>query len=207
MAGINLKEMEKNSWQYSMQDGLVEVFLGILLVTAGILLSMDLSFGVFPVLFIIFANPVMEAVRKRFTYPRIGRVKVHVDEPKKTVSGIFLYMLAVAVIMAAAMLVFFGEISAELIYRSLPIFFSVMILGAMLYSHGKTGSRRFIIYAVIALVSAPAFSILEFETRLAGLGYYLLFLGGLFVLIGLAIFASFLARHPLNREVRGHGKG
>jgi len=197
---INLKEMEKKSWRYSMQDGLIEVSLGILLVVLGLLLSIEFTIGFIVVFFIIFMNPLLEVVRKKFTYPRIGRVKVHEDEPKKTVGGIFLYMIVVAAIMGVAMFVIFGEINAENIYRSLPIFFSIMILGAMLYSYGKSGSQRFYVYATLALVTAPVFSFINFEGRLANLGYYLLFIGFIFLIIGLIIFIRFLRKYPLQRE-------
>ena len=197
---INLKEMEKKSWRYYMQDGLIEVSLGILLVVLGLLLSIEFTIGFIVVFFIIFMNPLLEIVRKKFTYPRIGRVKVQEDEPKKTVGGIFLYMIVVAAIMGIAMFVIFGEINAENIYRSLPIFFSIMILGAMLYSQGKSGSQRFYLYAILALVTAPVFSFINFEGRLANLGYYLLFIGFIFLIIGIIIFIHFLRKYPLQRE-------
>jgi MFS family permease len=196
---INLKEMEMTSWRYSMQDGLAEIFLGILLVVAGVLLSRDLPFGFFPLLFIILVKPLNDRIKKKFTYPRIGKVKLHEDEPKKTVVGIFLYMFVVAAIMAVAMFVIFREITSNLIYRSSPIFFALMLLGAMAYSHGKSGSKRFYVYAAIALVSAPIFSIVDFESKLAGLGYYLLFTGSIFTVIGLAIFVRFLQKYPTLR--------
>lgn len=182
-----------------MQDGLAEIFLGLLLVVAGVLLSRDLPFGFFPLLFIILVKPLNDRIKKKFTYPRIGKVKLHEDEPKKTVVGIFLYMFVVAAIMAVAMFVIFREITSNLIYRSSPIFFALMLLGAMVYSHGKSGSKRFYVYAAIALVSAPIFSIVDFGSKLAGLGYYLLFTGSIFTVIGLAIFMRFLQKYPTLR--------
>ncbi len=71
-----------------------------------------------------------------------------------------------------------------------------MILGAMAYSHGKSGSQRFYAYAAIALASAPIFSIIDFGTKMAGFRYYLLFIGSLFIVIGLAIFLWFLQKYP-----------
>jgi MFS family permease len=196
---INLKEMGKKSWRYSMQDGLMEVFLGILLVGIGILLPS--AFGaIYAAFFIIFGIRALEFIREKFTYPRIGRVKVLEDEPKTTVKGIFTYMFIVAAIMAVAIFVVFGEINADLIYRSTPIFFAIMILGAMTYAHGKSGSQRFYVYAVLALVTAPVFSFINFEGRFTNIGYYLLFIGFIFLIIGLIIFIRFLRKYPLQRE-------
>jgi MFS family permease len=192
---INLKEMEKNSWRYSMQDGLMEVFLGILLVGIGILLPN--AFGaIYAAFFVIFGTLVLERIREKFTYPRIGRIKVLEDEPKTTAKGIFTFMFIVAAIMAVSIFVVFGEINADIIYRSIPIFFAIMILGAMTYTHGKTGSQRFYVYAALALVAAPVFSFINFEGRFANFGYYLLFIGCIFLIIGLIIFICFLKKYP-----------
>lgn len=199
---INLKKMEKKSWRYSMQDGLIEVLLGFLLLGSGILLPSGLaSFaGIYAVFFVIFGISALEIVRKRFTYPRIGRVKVLEDEPNKTAMGIFIYMFIVVVIMAAVLFVVFGGINADIVYRSTPIFFALMLLGAMTYSHGKSGSQRFYVYAIISLIGAPVFSIIDFGAKLANIGYYLLFIGSLFILIGMTIFVRFLQKYP--KQVR-----
>lgn len=198
---IDLKEMEKRSWRYSEQDGLTEVFLGLFLLGVGILRSIGGLWGAvvtagYGVLFVVFTIRALEIVRKEFTYPRIGRVKLLKDSPRKTVMGIFTYMFIVAALMAVAMFAIFGEISADIIYRSTPIFFAIMILGAMAYSHGKSGSRRYYVYAAIALAAAPSFSLIDFGARMAGLGYYILFMGSLFIGVGLAIFVGFLQKHP-----------
>lgn len=197
---INLKEIEKKSWRESMKDGITEIFLGILLLVAGILLSKDLPFVFFPVLFIILVKPVNDIVKKKFTYPRIGCVKVREDSGWETAKGIFTYMFIVAIIMAVAMFVLFGGITADIIYRSVPIFLAIMLLGAMAYSHGKSGSQRFYAYAALALLSAPIFSIIDFGAKMANTGYYLIFMGSMFTVIGLAIFIRFLRKYPLLKE-------
>ena len=180
-----------------MQDGILEILLGVLLVIYGIILLTNLPAVFMFVFWIIFIIPLYEIIKKRYTYPRIGKVKVQEDNPKKTVSGIFIYKIAVAAIMGVSIFVLFGDITSFLIYRSLPIFFAIMILGAMAYSHGKSGSRRFYVYATIALVSAPFFSIIDFGASMANIGYHLLFIGSIFTVVGLAIFMRFLHKYPL----------
>ena len=193
---IDLKEMEKKSWQYTMQDGIMETLLGVLLLIYGITLVTSLPVVFAIVFWIIFIIPAYMAMKKKFTDPRIGQVKLQEDKPIQTASGIFLYMIVVAAIMGIGAFVFFGEITDELIYRALPIFFSIMVLGGMAYAHGKSGSRRFYAYATIALVSAPVFSIIDFGTRMDNIGYYSLFIGSVFLVIGLVIFTRFLHKYP-----------
>jgi MFS family permease len=200
---INLKEMEKRSWRYTMQDGLMEVFLGLLLVGAGILLSSSLTSAatsIYAAFFIIFGIPALERLRKRFTYPRIGYVKLHEESGWKTAKGIFLYMFVVAAIMAIAISVLSGEVNANLIYKSTLIFMAMMFLGAFSYLQGKSGSKRVYPYAILALVGGIIFSVLDVGPNISGLIDYLLFMGSVFTITGSTTFISFLRKYPLPKE-------
>ena len=104
------------------------------------------------------------------------------------------------------MFVLFGENTADFVYRSVPIFFAIMILGGMTYAHGKTGDRRFYAYAALALASAPVFSFMDFGAKMANFGYHLLFLGSIFTVIGFVILMRFLHKYPLPKGVKRHGR-
>ena len=121
MAKIDLKEMEKKSWQYTMQDGIMETLLGVLLLIYGITLVTSLPVVFAIVFWIIFIIPAYMAMKKKFTDPRIGQVKLQEDKPVQTASGIFLYMIAVAAIMGVGVFALFGEITDE--YRKEDIVF------------------------------------------------------------------------------------
>jgi hypothetical protein len=198
MPSIDLKGMEKKSWRRSMEDGLVETFLGLLLLGVGLSMALGGRLGAFyPAFFIIFGIPALEAIRRRLVYPRVGRVKLIDESPRRMAGGILGYASIVGILMVVGIFLVFGELEADRIYRAMPIFLSLIMLGAMTYAHGKSGDRRFHAYAAIALVAAPFFTLTDFGARMAGLGYYSLFLGSVFMVVGLAAFLRFLHKHPV----------
>ncbi|NOQ34218.1 MAG: hypothetical protein GQ567_08530, partial [Methanosarcinales archaeon] len=67
---INLKELEKKAYRDSQQDGLMEVMMGLILMTFGGFFYSTVF--VFYILLIVFSGKIVEFVRRRYTYPRIG---------------------------------------------------------------------------------------------------------------------------------------
>lgn len=200
MNEVDLREMEQKVYRESMQDGLTELLLGILLVGAGILFVVKLSI-VFIVLFMLFAPRILENLKRKYTYPRIGYMKLHMDPPKKTAFGIFSYMLLVIVVMVVALVIIFGGISADLWYRWTPTFMGAMLTGAFVYLVGKSADRRYYGVAVFGLVAGVVLSIYTFESMWTGLMVYFLFMGSCFVGLGVVRFAYFLHEHPVREEV------
>jgi uncharacterized membrane protein len=200
MNEINLREMEQKVYRESMQDGLTEILLGILLIGVGTLFVVKLSAGL-AVLFILFAPHILETLKRKYTYPRIGYMRLHTDPPKKTAFGIFSYMLLVAVVMVIALIIIFGGISADLWYRWTPTFMGAMLTGALVYLVGKSADRRYYGVAVFGLVAGVVLSIHTFGSMWTGLIVYLLFMGSCFVGLGVLRFAYFLHEHPVQEEV------
>ena len=139
-------------------------------------------------------------MRKRYTYPRTGYVKVQADDVKETARGIFLYMALVVAVIAVVLYIIFGSgvWPPYIFYQAAPTFVGAMILGAMIYTKSKSGDTRYHVYGLIALVSGIAFSIHRLAPVKNGIVLYLLFMGGVFLILGLVQFATFLRVHPLS---------
>jgi hypothetical protein len=101
---IDLKELEKKAYRDSQQDGLMEVMMGLILMTFGGFFYSPIF--AFYILLIIFSGKIVEFVRRRYTYPRIGVVKFHRENPKDALTGVFLFELAVIVIMFTLISIF-----------------------------------------------------------------------------------------------------
>jgi len=103
---INLKELEKKAYRDSQQDGLMEVMMGLILMTfGGFFYSTVFAFYI---LLIVFSGKIVEFVRRHYTYPRIGFVKFREADPKDALTGVFLFELAVIVIMFTLISLFGG---------------------------------------------------------------------------------------------------
>jgi uncharacterized membrane protein YjjP (DUF1212 family) len=202
MNEIDLEKMEQKSYREFMQDGLTEIFLGIVLVGMGVLFAIRPFSPAFFACFVIFFFPrIVERLKRRYTYPRIGYAKLHEDPPKKIAFGIFSFMLIVAVVMVVVLFVIFSGISADLWYRWLPTFMGAMLTGAFIYLAGKSGDPRNYGIAAFGLVTGVVLSVYTFESMWTGLIVYLLFMGSLFIGLGLVRFTYFVHTFPVKEEV------
>jgi hypothetical protein len=196
---INLEGIEQRAWRESMKDGLEMVMIGVVLLGASTTFFSS-SAIIFTTIFpLIMAMPIIEAVRRRYTYPRTGYVKVQTDDAKLTVKGIFLYGVVVVAVIAVALYVIFGSglWPPYVFYQVVPAFVGAMLMGAMIYTRSKSGDPRYHVYGLIALAGGIAFSIHRFAPVHNGITFYLLFIGGAFLIFGLVQFATFLREHPL----------
>lgn len=198
---IDLEEMERRAFRESMKDGFTEMLLGVLLLLASLLWVAPGVSPVFVALFPIFGPRIIEALKERYTYPRIGYVKLKAEDGGKIAKGIFGYMLAVVALMAVVLgAVYWGSWSPDLIYKWTPTFFGAMLLGAMLYTQGKSGDNKNYAYGFMALAAGVAFSLYELENVKMGLMMYLRLVGGVTLLLGVARFVLFTRRHPISKE-------
>ena len=78
---LDLKEVERRVEQSVFQDGLMEIFMGIFLLVFGALLATDAKLTVFISVFtIFFGNAILERLKKRYIYPRMGYVKLRPEK-------------------------------------------------------------------------------------------------------------------------------
>ncbi|MCW3978665.1 MAG: hypothetical protein NWF12_02850 [Candidatus Bathyarchaeota archaeon] len=197
---INLEGIEQRAWRESMQDGLEMVMIGVVLLGASTTFFSSSATIFFTTIFpLIMAMPIIEAVRRRYTYPRTGYVKVQTDDAKMTVRGIFLYGVVVVAVIAVALYIIFGSglWPPYIFYQVTPAFVGAMLLGAMIYTKSKSGDTRYHLYGLIALTGGIAFSIHRFAPVHRGITLYLLFIGGVFLIFGLVQFVTFLREHPV----------
>jgi hypothetical protein len=195
---INLKEIEQKAYRVSFQDGLVEIMLGILLISLGATFGSVLY--VFAILIPIFLFPLfIEVIRKRYTYPRIGYAKLPMDDPKKTAKGIFGYTAVVLALMVICFLLL-GKVKDAAAYKKWsPALMGILLVGGFLYAHGRSGSIRYIVFAVLAVVSGLLFSIMNFEYY-DGLIINFFVMGGIFIVTGSMLFILFVHKYPKPAE-------
>jgi len=203
---IDLKGIEQNAYRESMRDGLTELLLGALLLLASTLWMEPGVSPAFIALFALFGPKILEALKRRYTYPRIGYVKLKAEDGVKVAKGIFGYMMGVVAAMAVFLaLAYWGSWSTDLIYKWTPTFMGAMMLGAMLYTQGKSGDDKYYIYGLLALVTGVAFSLHDFELFEIGFSIYLLLWGGVMLSTGSVTFLRFTRRYPRTTEPETHG--
>jgi len=194
-AAIDLLKIEKKAYRDSQQDGLMEVMMGLILITFGCFLYSPVF--AFYILLIIFSKKIVESIRRRYTYPRIGFVKFHKENPKDALTGVFLFEFAVIVIIFTLISIFGDVKDYSRWIKWSPLFFGMILVGPFAHAASRSGSIRYAGYAMLSVVLGLFFSIIEFGSGYTGLILYLVFIGAFLFLGGLVIFTLFLRKYPL----------
>jgi hypothetical protein len=203
---LDVDAIERRANREAMQDGLGEILVGIILIGMGAA-SVHLFLAAIYLIPLILSRKISEVFKRRFTYPRIGYVKPHEEGARKVLPGVFLYEIAVFAGLAVAFLLIFGDLADPQVWsRWSPLLFAMMLVGAYLYSHGRSGNRLYLAYAGFALASGIAFSLASFEGMSfpylfgdwgPGIVIFFLVTGSGFLLFGLSSLLWFITRHPV----------
>jgi hypothetical protein len=196
---INLHQIEQKTFRESQQDGLLELVMGICMVAISTRLFSRLLVGMLVIPVILF-GPVLIAMRKRFTYPRIGYVKLIQDKPKEVLGGIFLITLIVIVVMAVVFLLFGDVRNFNLWMKWLPVWGGIVLAGMFSSFGSKSGCIRYYVFAFWSLISGFVLSILHFEEVETGTLLYFLIMGCLLIPWGLITFIRFLRKYSKQAE-------
>lgn len=193
---INLLELEKKAYRDSQQDGLIEVMMGLILMTFGGFFHSPIF--AFYILLIVFSGKIVEFARRRHTYPRIGFVKFRRENPKDAITGVLLFELAVIVIIFTLIFISGNVMDYSSWVNWAPLFFGMIMVGPFAHAASRSGSVRYYGYAILSVILGLFFTLIRFDSGCTELILYLVFMGGFLVLSGLVIFAMFLRRYSLS---------
>lgn len=191
---IDLKEIEQKTFSHSNQNGLLELVMGLCMaVISTRLISRVLV--VMLVLPIILFGPVLVALRKRYTYPRIGYVKLIPDKPKEVIKAIFLITLIVILVMAVLFFLFADVRVFNLCMKWVPVWAGLVLAGMFSSFGSKSGCIRYYIFAIWSLIAGFVLSIIRFEIVETGTLLYFLLMGCILIPWGLVTFIRFLGKY------------
>jgi hypothetical protein len=192
---VDLKEIEQKSFRISQQDGLMEFVMGICLLAMSTRLLSRVLIGMFPLAMLLF-RPALNAMRKRFTYPRTGYVKLVPDKPKDAISGIVLITLIVIAVMAVAFILFADVRNFGLWLKWVPVWAGIVLAIMFVSLAAKSSTTRYYIFALYSLVAGFVLSILQFAEVETGTLLYFLAMGAFLTPFGLLLFLRFLHKYP-----------
>ena len=193
---INLKKMEQNAYKLVNQDGLMELLMGAILFVVSSTFGGASSLSPFLAIYVIFIKKIVEGFKKRYTYPRIGYLKLPEDDSKNIGIGILTYMGGVMLTLVAFIYLVYGGLSGALFYKWLPLLIGLIFFGGLQYHYSKSGDKLALVYIAVALGAGLIFSLLEF-TEKTGAQFYTLFLSGVFIVAGVYRFQKFRRDNPI----------
>lgn len=195
----DLKEIERRAYRATFQDGLWDIYLGLVFIAFGlgpVVRQLGASEGTAMLVHIgmmLVALLLIIAGKKFITMPRIGRVKFGPQRTRK--------LTRVRIVLAASVvlgLVVFAALSSDSLgLTALMVIFPVNILvvmGAMAYFMDYD---RLFIYAVLWALSFPVGVVLEKNTALSDAPTVFIVTGGIAVVAGCVYFSRFLRDYAL----------
>jgi hypothetical protein len=203
---FDLKEIERRANYAAYQDGLMEIFMGLFLVFWGSALMTNIAIGVpLIVLVIFFANPLLERIKKRYIYPRMGYVKLPPD-PNTTGKGIAIAAIVMVLVLLGAMGISMAIMGPEtgreffLTYVVPPATGVMLAIGP--YWLGQTyGLIRAYIWSALFVLGGIIIPVFGIASGYEAVGLLCVVVGLVTLLTGLILFVTFIRNNPEEHDL------
>jgi hypothetical protein len=196
---LDLKQVERNLFRDYMQDGLMEMMLGGLFFFLGLLLPRG-GLVAWVVLLIVFSAPLLQRLKKRFTYPRTGYVELRQGDPGP-IPWFVLGSLVLGLVALVVVLIATGVIADPgRWYRWMPVFFGIWLAGIFLGLGVQVRLVRYYLVAGVALAGGPLAALVPMSEKLANIGLCFAAVGAALLVSGIVAFVRFLRRNPIPAE-------
>jgi hypothetical protein len=193
---INLKEIERKAWISYFEDGLWDLFFGVLFLISGIRsLTDNVSYvgGLYALLLVV-CILILPIGKKRITIPRLGYVKFGPARKLRQSKAIAVLAISVLATFALLMLSKSGlALPPKMLISPIIAGWIAVVFGVLAY---YLDFKRLFAYGVL-------FAISEVLSGLFGepIGSIMQTISGVAVLVvGIAVFMRFMRRYPLPTE-------
>jgi hypothetical protein len=199
-AKTGLREVERRTYMSYHQDGLLDIFVGVFILSFGfgILLMTVTEFStwfVIPAIFPAIMVPIWVSAKKQITMPRIGYVKFR-SAGANRLMAVFLGLMVAG--LGVFMVFSFSSSQAwALTLRNLIISNGMIIIGisaaaiSSLFAY-TMGLKRLYAYGILTLVLFLAGHLIAIP-----FGYFLLTIGLVIIINGFVLLTQFIRKYPL----------
>ena len=199
----HLKTLEQKTYNEFLIDGVTELLAGVVLLFLPVLFLNPIFVAFVP--FLIFLSPqLVEYIRQRTTYPRIGRVEFKEEElnegysVRKAAFEFLLLVLLILLLTCIFMIVFEGKIlEISLWYSWVPFMFGLLMFGPSALLVEKTGRRYYYIFVIFSSLLGLGISLLNFTGIFDGMFLYFYLLGISTIVLGLVRYIWFIRNYPV----------
>lgn len=211
---VDVRYVEKRVQRHFLEDGLWEIFVGVVLIVLGSFAYFQDEFPYMILLLLtLFNNSIMQFFRKRLIYPRTGYVKPVAPSERRRrllIPKLIAIFIIVILFTAIAILVSkYGTAWFDPIVPWLPLLFSVILTAGSLYLARRSELSRFYYIALLYILIGAGASFLVMTSALTGsMGIFIEFFAkGMVVIVSGGITLSiFLRNHPLLEEDELNGE-
>jgi hypothetical protein len=176
----NLTEIEQKSYLELMQDGFTEIMTGLIFLVFPVMFVQPAFVSIFGAMYVLFLPHIVEGIRKKYVYPRIGYVKLRDDEPFKVTAGI----VVIVILMVAGGIFLIYLIAIDFRFPSV-------------YLKNKTGQNRYFLLAALMTITGFAVGFIDFIPVEFVIAVYSLSWGLAFLMLGIVRYALFIRKYPV----------
>ncbi len=195
-------EVERRTRASTYRDGLTELFAAAVLLAMAMAWAATPAFvGIFAAFIVLYGWKVVERVKERVTYPRLGYFRERSEDAGETGRGILIFVVVAFVMMVLAIAVF-GDLTDSAEWRrAAPLFSGLTLAGAFWYVGDRSGLLRHRFVAVFSVVTGLGLWLLgsgeTYETVIWHLLGLVLVLGAM----GTWGLVHFLRTNPIRNDV------
>jgi hypothetical protein len=199
-ANLDLKEVESKAYNSINQDGLSELSMGIVFLCMAAFLYVYVFLNeevtMYIILPAILIGPLLQRMRKKYTYPRVGYADLR-SQKRRT---IVLILLIAFLLLGIYFFINYNKLDLTGDFFSHILLFIGLFLSAVyIYRVVRYKINRFIIYTVVALLSLIGAHLFPMRGMLRVLIMFTCL--SLFQIpIGLIIFSKFLRKYPVLQD-------
>jgi len=203
---FDVKQARKKAVQTLNQDGLLDIKIGIALLILSLAtyleLCTDINISPFIIIVILLYIPIINEIRKRTTYPRIGYVDTRTNKQFQLI-----FIVSLVTLIAFLYLLFTSNtfVIPRSYIRALPALFMAGLVIVFLYFAQRYSFKRFFIYAILALVGCIFLYTFQ-EKLLNNLSYALFILSFFIILIGITTYIRFIISTPISANLSDERK-
>ena len=205
---IDLKEIEKKTWRSTLEDGLLDIYFGILVLSIGLGMTLggilpDPIDGIISIIFMVIGLIIFLFGKKFITQPRLGIVKLGLKTKTRKIKTVIILLINLIILLVLYILRF---INPELRLR-FPAFLDGLIIGLLFITVPLCFAAYFLqypkLYIIAILVGLSFFfsDILSFFIQepfdtITSFGI----VSGIIIFLGTISLVKFIRKYPLSKE-------
>jgi amino acid transporter len=198
---LDMGEIERRARTAGYDDGLLEIFAAVVLlvIALGWAASPGLV-GILAAFIVLFGWKVVDRVKARVTYPRIGYYRERADEPRSSAKGMLLSMGGAFVVMIIAIAAV-GDLSDAAEWRrAAPLLSGMLLAAGFWYAGEQSGLIRHRAVAGVSVVWGALLWWLGSGADYSGVIWHLIGLSVPLAAVGIWSLFRFTRTHPVSER-------
>jgi len=201
---VDFENLDKRARTAGYGDGLIELLAATVLFVLAIGWAVSPGLiGILAALFAVYGWKLVERIRQRITYPRIGYFQERGDDAGATARGMLLYLGGALALMVLVVWLAGGLGDAREWRRAAPLLSGITLAGGFWYAGDRSGLVRYRLIAVASVIGGVLLWALGSGESYALVAWHLAGLAVPLAVIGVWSLVLFVRSHPEPGDIVG----